>query len=376
MKRLITPKLIRRKLHTSFPQKQAVTRFGKKTDISLFIGLKGFELILAVGIVFSPFLASASFFSTMSGFFSTPGKEIIVVNNSQNMALLQAATNIDPNPAQGGADISVVDQNALEGEVSLTGGNEIDTPTSDQISIYEVHAGDTLASISKMFNVSVNTIRWANDIKKGSVSEGDILTILPITGIKYSVKSGDSIASIAKKYKADVADITRFNNVDESGLLSVGTTIIIPDAEQEAAPVSVPAKKKTIAGTVGNVGKVVTNLLKSGFLQRPLKSGIKTQGIHGHNGIDIGVSVGAEIFASADGKVLIAKGDGYNGGYGGYVVIQHTNGVQTLYAHLSGVNVSAGSQVTQGQIIGHSGNSGKSTGPHLHYEVRGAVNPF
>jgi murein DD-endopeptidase MepM/ murein hydrolase activator NlpD len=92
--------------------------------------------------------------------------------------------------------------------------------------------------------------------------------------------------------------------------------------------------------------------------------------------VDYGMPVGSPIYASAAGKVLIAKGSGWNGGYGDYIVIEHANGTQTVYGHMSTLAVSVGQSVVQGQLIGYSGNTGKSTGPHLHFEIRGAKNPF
>jgi murein DD-endopeptidase MepM/ murein hydrolase activator NlpD len=106
--------------------------------------------------------------------------------------------------------------------------------------------------------------------------------------------------------------------------------------------------------------------------------GIRTQGLHGANAVDIGVPVGTSVVASASGKVITAKygeGNPWFGGYGNHIVIEHSNGIQTLYAHLSGVAVSVGDIVSQGERIGSSGNTGRSTGPHLHFEVRGAKNP-
>src|SRR6185503_16107771 len=105
--------------------------------------------------------------------------------------------------------------------------------------------------------------------------------------------------------------------------------------------------------------------------------GIKTQGIHGHNGVDLASSYGSDILASAEGEVIISKNSGWNGGYGSYIVIKHGNGTQTLYGHLSATTVSVGDHVTQGQLIGKMGHSGQvtgHTGTHLHFEIRGARN--
>ncbi len=87
-------------------------------------------------------------------------------------------------------------------------------------------------------------------------------------------------------------------------------------------------------------------------------------------------SAGAPIRAAAAGEVIVSKTGGWNGGYGNYIVIKHANGTQTLYAHNSSNAVSAGASVAQGEVIGYVGNTGRSTGSHLHFEVRGAKNPF
>jgi murein DD-endopeptidase MepM/ murein hydrolase activator NlpD len=107
-----------------------------------------------------------------------------------------------------------------------------------------------------------------------------------------------------------------------------------------------------------------------------MPGGILTQGLHGWNAVDIGAARGTPLHAAADGTVIVARIGGYNGGYGNYVVITHGNGTQTLYGHMKNVIVSSGQTVSAGQVIGYEGSTGNSTGPHLHFEVRGAANPF
>jgi murein DD-endopeptidase MepM/ murein hydrolase activator NlpD len=109
----------------------------------------------------------------------------------------------------------------------------------------------------------------------------------------------------------------------------------------------------------------------------PLPGSVKTQGIHGYNGVDLGgVSAGSPVLAAAGGTVIVAKSAGWNGGYGSYVVVQHNNGTQTLYAHLNSVSVNVGQGVSVGEKVGGVGSTGRSTGIHLHFEVRGDANPF
>lgn len=248
---------------------------------------------------------------------------------------------------------------------------DVDFPTTDEISVYEVKKGDTLQDVAKLFGVSVNTIIWANDLRSKSITPGTTLVILPITGIKHVVKNGDSMKSLARKYKADVEDIAKYNGISEDGTLSLGDTIIIPDGEIE-----IIQPKKTSSSKKSKVLRSYANAAPSGFLVRPLAGGRKTQGIHGYNAVDIAATPGTPVFASGDGRVIAARFGGYNGGYGNMIIISHANGIQTVYGHLKEVNVSSGETVSQGQIIGSVGNTGRSTGPHLHFEVRGAKNPF
>lgn len=267
--------------------------------------------------------------------------------------------------------IAIVEGVALLAEAPADGDIvEAAKPKNESISIYEVRAGDSLAQIAEMYGVTANTIRWANSIS-GPITPGQRLVILPITGTSHVVKRGDTVASIAKKYGADADEIERYNGLEGVALV-VGQTVIVPDGE-----IAAPVVKKPVRVGASTGSSIASTASASGFLFARPAAGVKTQGIHGHNGIDIGGSIGSSIYAAAGGTVIIAKNDGgWNGGYGNYIVVDHGGGVQTLYAHCSSVNVSAGQTVSRGELIGALGNTGKSTGPHLHFEVRGAANPF
>ena len=239
-------------------------------------------------------------------------------------------------------------------------------PTSDQISIYVVREGDTLSQIAEMFDVNINTIKWSNDLSSNTLKTGQTLIILPISGVKHTIVKGDTLSSLAKKYKGDIDEIIAYNNLKEGEALVAGEVIIIPDGE---------AVIKTSSGTYTNSsGSGLKEY--SGYYMRPIAGGKRTQGIHGYNAVDLAAPIGTPIFAAADGEVIISKSGGWNGGYGNYIVIRHPNGTQTLYSHNSENNVSVGDTVKQGDVIGAIGSTGKSTGPHLHFEIRGAKNPF
>ena len=288
--------------------------------------------------------------------------------NAQSVSLLKAVLHTDPNPAKGGGDV-LVEDGALVADGRGNDAGDINTETANgEISVYVVREGDTLSQIAQMFDVSANTILWANDITKADLIRPNMeLVILPITGIRHVVKDGDTIASIAKKYDGNAEEIIGYNQLAGATDISVGDTIVIPGGIVEM-PKASPSSSS--AGTV-----VVQGGGSSGFTH-PVPGGIRTQGIHGYNGVDFGASTGTSVLAAASGEVIVSKGSGWNGGYGNYIVVRHANGTQTLYAHLSGNAVGVGARVSAGELIGYVGNTGRSTGPHLHFEVRGARNPF
>jgi len=334
-----------------------------------FAGISGTALLLL-----NPLIVQASIGSLLGGLLelkaNAAGLESPSAHNSQTVPLLRAAINIDPTPLKGGGDITIVGGRALLAEAGPSGtlADLPDAPVSDQISIYVVRKGDTLGGIARMFGVSVNTIVWANDVKRGFIAEGQTLIILPISGVQHIVAKGETIQSIAKKYKGSVEEILQFNDLLPGASLAVGDVIIIPDGEIAAPPAS--SGSKPTSAVYGTSGPSYV-----GYYLRPVL-GPKTQGLHGYNGIDLGSSYGTTIKAAASGQIIIARDFGWNGGYGTYVVIAHSNGTQTLYSHMADIFVSGGQYVTQGQSIGTVGATGKTTGPHLHFEVRGAKNPF
>ncbi|MAF59298.1 MAG: peptidoglycan DD-metalloendopeptidase family protein [Candidatus Pacebacteria bacterium] len=321
-----------------------------------------------------PVTASAGAFAFVSkilGIVTENSSLVSSAHNSQTLPLLRAALNTDPNPAKGGGDISIVGGSALLSETGPTGSlaDIEERPASDQISVYVVREGDSLSQIAKMFGVTTHTIIWANDIQRGSViHEGQTLVILPVSGVRYTVKKGDSLKNIAKKYKGDVKEIEQFNGLSENATLAVGDIVIIPGGEIETPKYSPRTTTRVVRGTGGPS--------YSGYYIAPILSGRKSQGLHGYNAIDFGTTVGEPIVAAASGIVIISKDYGWNGGYGKYIVVDHPNGTQTLYAHNIRNIVSPGQAVVQGQVIGYIGSTGRSTGPHVHFEVRGAKNPF
>ncbi len=320
--------------------------------------------------------ADAGLFSFLGGLFApTPSLTEKPSYNSQTLNLLENIAALDAGASTGGGDITIINQSALlpdSGPLGTLADIKNKKPNQDQISVYVVRNGDNLSQIAEMFGISVNTIIWTNNLSRGSlITSGQTLIILPVSGIQYTAQKGDTIASIAKKFNGDIDEIIQFNGLAENQQLASGDSIIIPNGEYDmpvTSPTSAPSPIKAIKGT--------TNISYAGYYMRPIDGGIRSQGLHGYNAIDLADSCGTPVMASASGDVIIARNYGWNAGYGNYVVITHPNGTQTLYAHLSSVIVTAGWHVVKGQVIGYIGTTGKSTGCHVHFEIRGAKNPF
>lgn len=286
----------------------------------------------------------------------------------QTMALLQPSVNSDPSPEKSSDIVPVDNGDSLVADLTDPSGSK---SINSQISTYTVQSGDSLSSIAKMFNVSVNTILWANNISRSyNLKPGQTLVILPVTGISYTIKKGDTINGIVSKYKADLQEVLQYNDLTLNSSLIIGQTIVIPDVEMTGSVITSPSSKTNPAHDTNGPDY-------KGYFIRPVVGGYRSQGIHGYNAIDIADKVGTPIYAAAAGVVLSSiDNNGWNGGYGNFIIITHPNGAKTLYAHNSKNLVRVGEKVEKGQEIAKMGATGKATGSHIHFEIRGAKNPF
>lgn len=324
--------------------------------------------------------------------------DIPVLHDTSSVQLLAAALNLNPDPNQGETGLTLSDGSALmaasgpDGSISSSdsgsdSAQSADSSNTGSISVYTVKDGDSISGIASHFGVSVNTILWANDLTiHSTIKPGMTLSILPVSGLQHTVQSGETLSSIATKFHASASEIATFNGLDANATVVVGSTLIIPGGEEAnaatvtktstaKAPVKKTSTTKTTSKTTirSDLGTAAT----SGYLQNPVPGALLTQGIHGNNGVDLGAPSGTPIHAAAAGTVIISKGDAaWNGGYGSYVVISHSNGSQTLYAHMSRDIATVGETVSQGEVIGYVGETGEATGNHLHFEVRNGKNPF
>ena len=232
----------------------------------------------------------------------------------------------------------------------------------DKIIDYVVQGGDTISTIAAKFGVTTNTILWENSLSYYStIRPGQTLKILPVSGISHKVKKGDTLKSIANGYKADINKIIDFNKLASSQDIQVNQVVIVPEGVKKTVA---PAQSHSLSDIFALPAAV-----SSSKLQWPTNSYRITQYYSWrHSGLDIGNNTGQPIYAAETGKV---EASGWNsGGYGYYIIINHGGGLKTLYGHLSKILVKNGQNLSRGSVIGAIGSTGRSTGPHLHFEIR------
>lgn len=278
------------------------------------------------------------------------------------------------------ADVNI-DNNALRSAIGFTGDSDgrdaIDSSCGD-INVYKVTENDSISKIAKLLDVPEDTVLAANDMKKKLVKD-DVLFIPNIPGIEHTVAKGQTLQSIAKFYKADINDIAFCNDISPNAKLKTGISLMIPYAyitAGEGSDKSAPSPSSAISRDAKYYVSHPLQFLVDYFIN-PVPTGHKTQGLHGpgHRGVDIGANRGTPIYASAKGIVSITC-KGWCGAYGTMAIIEHPDkNTKTLYAHMSKIVVHTGDEVAQGQTIGYVGSTGRSTGPHLHFEVFYYKNP-
>ncbi|MEI7579800.1 MAG: peptidoglycan DD-metalloendopeptidase family protein [bacterium] len=243
--------------------------------------------------------------------------------------------------------------------------------------IYKVEKDETLASIAAIYQINVNTIKWANSLKTDTLKVGQVLRIPGIDGAMVTVNSGDTLEGIATKYKGNAADILDLNStvIDANNpILKQGMELFIPNGV-----IPDPPKKVVKVSTVNyNYSPVKTGgqNVPSGTFVHPLNGEPSCAGWSWsrgfspwHGGVDFAKRDGCWVDAAGAGTVV--KAGWGNSGEGYHVIIEHANGFKTIYYHGNGeFTVQAGEQVQAGQRIMHMGNTGNSTGTHLHFEMR------
>lgn len=246
-------------------------------------------------------------------------------------------------------------------------------PEIAQPTTYTVRSGDTISGIAKSFGISINTVLWANNMTARSVIRpGQKLTILPTTGVQHTVKRGENLGVIARKYGTEIDDILEANDLASASLLQIGQELLIPGGKPPVAPrpkVTTPTRLASVQKVFSAASEPPPSKAAAvGSLvwptdQRRINQYFKWR----HSGIDINGNFNNAIYAIDDGIVTLA---GWNRhGYGNQIMINHGNGMKSRYAHNSKHFVKAGDQVKKGQTIAMIGSTGRSTGPHIHFEI-------
>ena len=247
---------------------------------------------------------------------------------------------------------------------------------------HQVAAGETLADIAKLYSVTEEQLLEENpDIDQTKLEVGSVITFhqtAPILTVRITEQVTYEQEIPYETEERDDPDMyqgdSETSQQGENGLEEVTSRIVLVNGEQvEETPLVTTVKKEAVSEIIMVGSKERPPSVGSGNYIWPLSGGYTLTSNFGgrwgraHEGIDLGVSVGADVLAADGGIVTYA---GYSGAYGYLVIIDHQNGMETRYAHNSSLLVSEGDEVFQGMHIAESGNSGRSTGPHLHFEIR------
>ena len=355
-----------------------VSDFLKNSPKNLILGLKNlkerhrsFSGLLGITVLILGLVYGVNIFNlekTLSlgrtGVFGGPAdNNTVLAQGSSALAMpttpvFSPTLNFKNNAVLGFSTSVVLPQATASGVLSQTFNNAVFS--------YTVQENDTLESLAQKFSVSVSTIVWANNLSSIELVTGDHLVILPVSGVLHEVVQTDSLESIARTYGVTQERIMIVNSLLKDETVMPGEKLVIPGGAQK--------QKLSFTSTSGQ------NI--SGF--RMPTTGQNWGKLHADNAVDIANYCGTPVYASASGFVKDARDDGTkspisNSGLGSFVLINHKNNLETLYAHLSAVFVSAGAFVNQGDLIGAIGNTGKVdgyTGCHLHFGVYGVPNPF
>lgn len=266
----------------------------------------------------------------------------------------------------------VLEEEPMQAEPSLGGvalfspeitSTERGARPRDAVEIYEVQPGDNIGMIADNFNITVNTILIENNLSFNSyIRPGDKLRILQTSGISYTIKKGDSLDKIAKKYSSTTDEIIEVNKLASKDDITVGQKITIPGGKVPATPTYTTYP---YAKTQGNIPPSARGV--AGKMVWPTSWKVITQYFGWrHTGLDIDGDYSSPIYAADAGYI---ERVGWGTGYGNMIIINHGNGVKTLYGHMSKFFVTKGQSVAKGQTLGMMGTTGRSTGTHLHFEV-------
>ncbi len=365
---------------------------GKKRKTGELIQQLGLNMLVLGLIALIALLVWQRFFVQPGAAATAPSSEILVEEDSGVPGISDENPNLVLSPIPTPAAVYSA---GISRKINVN--TVIPSRPRDDVITYTVNSGDTLFSIAYAYGLKPETILWGNsetlDDNPHLLKPNQVLQVLPVDGIYHMWKEGDRLSAVAAEYKVDSNSIVNYpgNNFDltqveaDGADIDPGTRLIIPGGWRPIKDWGPPAITRENAATASYYGEGACGAIYSGafgtgtFIWPTTDHGVSGYGYDPsvHPAIDIAGSEGNSIFATDSGVIVFAGWSAY--GYGLLIVIDHGNGWQSAYAHLSSVGVSCGQSVYQGGYIGALGNTGNSTGAHLHFELlyNGAkVNPL
>ena len=298
--------------------------------------------VFSATALFAVVLGGFYIYNSQGGSFDWTGRDVVSSGKDQgahyNLALYAGVSSVENHSGEAGESIPL--------DLTETFGWKS----------YKVKKGDSVSKIAASFSVSIDAIIASNNITNArALREGEVLRIPNMDGIPYTVKNGDSLSGLSKKMGVPLEAILDANDL-QSDVINNGMNLFIPGARMNREDLRLA------------LGELFIYPVKGAKLSSPF--GWRNDPISGvrrhHAALDLSAPQGTPVKAAMDGKVLAMS---YNGTYGNYIILSHPGGYQTMYAHLHTSLVRKGDQVSQGTQIGTVGNTGYSTGPHLHFAV-------
>ncbi|HBY73761.1 MAG TPA: hypothetical protein DEG44_03665 [Candidatus Kerfeldbacteria bacterium] len=382
-------KVLARLKRSAFMQNKVLFIFGNKYFIHVLVTLLSF-FVASTNILQAKEVSRDEVFAQDSALYEivnpegTIGEEIVQVglipDKSTTVSYVDTAgsmvatiPNLDPaaeRPRNIGDQLALLDTGS-----ALLGGSVVETNIGVRAGTteYKVKDGDTIGGISERFGLSVSTLLWANGLNSSSyIKPGQTLKVPAASGYLYTVKDGDTLDKIVSTYNGSLDETRRVNDIGSDGLVPVGAEILIVDGTPPPPP---PPPVQRYYSSYGSAEDIYRNdnytpVVTGQQLNWPVGCHSSPTTYWGHGlARDIACPMGTPIYAAEEGTVYIRSAGGWGGGYGNYLDIVHPNGMMTRYAHMSAFNVSNGQYVSRGEVVGFVGSTGRSTGPHLHFEV-------